>query len=86
MSVAEKLTTIAENVPKVYKAGKEAEHKAFWDKVYPAGYDENEGMGYSPYRFAGYSWNDDNFFPTRNLKFKNSAMGLFRITGIKNLK
>lgn len=31
MSVAEKLTAIAENVPKVYEAGKKAEYDAFWD-------------------------------------------------------
>ena len=32
MSIAEKLTTVAENVPKVYEAGKKAEYDAFWDK------------------------------------------------------
>lgn len=31
MSIAEKLTTIAENEPKVYEAGKQAEHDAMWD-------------------------------------------------------
>ena len=31
MSIAEKLTTAAENVAKVYDAGKKAEYDAFWD-------------------------------------------------------
>lgn len=31
MSIAEKLTTIAENEQKVYDAGKQAEYDAFWD-------------------------------------------------------
>lgn len=31
MSIAEKLTTIAENVPKVYDAGKAEESRAWWD-------------------------------------------------------
>ena len=33
MSIAENLATIAENVPKVYEAGKQAENKAFWDII-----------------------------------------------------
>ena len=32
MSIAEKLTKVAENVPKVYEAGKKDEHDKFWDE------------------------------------------------------
>jgi hypothetical protein len=31
MSIAEKLTTVAENVPKVYEAGQKSEYDRFWD-------------------------------------------------------
>ena len=31
MSIAEKLTAIAENVPKVYEAGQKSEYDRFWD-------------------------------------------------------
>lgn len=33
MSIAEKLTTIAENEQRVYSAGATAENKAFWDRI-----------------------------------------------------
>ena len=33
MSIADKLTTIAENTPKVYEAGRKLEHDRFWDDV-----------------------------------------------------
>jgi hypothetical protein len=33
MSIADKLTTVAENVPKVFEAGKKSEYDAFWDAL-----------------------------------------------------
>ncbi len=56
MSVTEKLTTIAENVPKVYEAGKKSEHNEFWD---------NYNLG-GERAFSGQGWNKDIFKPNRN--------------------
>ena len=79
MSVAEKLTTIAENVPKVFEAGKEAEHTTFWESYLKT--------AYMAYRFAGNGWNDTTFAPTKNIKSGTaSANGMFRESKIVNLK
>jgi hypothetical protein len=45
MSIAEKLTTVAENVPKVYEAGKQAERDSFWSVF------QGKGNG-ANYRYA----------------------------------
>jgi hypothetical protein len=78
MSVAEKLSTVAENVPKVFEAGKDAEHKAFWDKYLSS--------PYWVYRFAGEGWNDATFRPNQDIVVSGNATGMFRATNIKNLK
>lgn len=65
MSIKEKLTTIAENVPKVYnngynagvEAGKQAEYDAFWDA-----YQTGSTRTHYAYAFA-YGWNDDCYNP-----------------------
>lgn len=58
MSIAEKLTTIAENVQKVYAAGKQAEYNAFWDSFQFKGnkWDYNRA-------FANSCWNAETFKP-----------------------
>lgn len=61
MSIADKLTTIAENVPKVYEAGKQAEYDAFWDSFQVGG----ERTAY-PYGF--YGWYDVAFQPKYPIK------------------
>ena len=81
MSVAEKLTTVAENMPKVFEAGKDAEYKTFWNTFLS----KNDVMGYAPYLFAGSGWKDSNFKPNKNLKFVNSVAGLFRQCEIRDL-
>lgn len=81
MSIAEKLTTVAENVPKVFEAGKDAEHKAFWDSFLP-----KSEIGYAPYQFAGLGWHDSNFRPNKDIVFLNAAIGAFRNSYIRNLK
>ena len=59
MSIAEKLTTIAENLPKVYDAGVKSEYDKFWD-----GYQKNgKSAIYGTHIFAYECWNDDTFFP-----------------------
>lgn len=81
MSIAEKLTTVAENVPKVYKAGQEAEYDRFWNNY------QNEGnKGNYMFAFAGYGWDDTTFKPKFNIVPKGEATGMFRSTAIKNLK
>ena len=59
MSIADKLTTIAENEKKVYDAGKKAEYDAFWDNAITNGDRVAIGTG----AFAGRSWNDATFNP-----------------------
>lgn len=80
MSVAEKLTTIAENVPKVFEAGQRAEHTAFWDSF------QNPTLSYWACRFAGNGWNDYTFKPTQNIVATGNSTGMFRETKITNLK
>lgn len=56
MSIADKLTTVAENVPKVYEAGKKAEYDRFWDT-----YQQNGER--TAYTYAFYGWYDDVYNP-----------------------
>lgn len=75
MSIADKLTTIAENVPKVYDAGKKAEYDAFWD----AHQCDASGtpLKVCRYMFAGNGWHDANFKPKYKMEPTN-AEGMFR--------
>jgi len=81
MSIAEKLTTVAENVPKVYEAGQKTEYDRFWDSYVPA----NDTV-YGAYRFAGQGWNDNTFKPNKNIVVNATATGFFRQSVIANLK
>ena len=81
MSIAEKLTTIAENTQKVYEAGKQAEYDAFWDM-----YQENGERTSYQYGFAGFGWTDETFKPKYDITPIGAANGLFRETQITNLK
>ena len=84
MSIAEKLTTVAENMPKVFEAGQQSEYDRFWDA---AQLDENGiPKTYLNYHFAGRAWTDDNFRPKYDIYPASSAAGLFRETPITNLK
>lgn len=56
MSAAEKLTKIAENMPKVYEAGKTAQYDEFWDNF------QNYGKR-TDYRYAFYLWRDEYIRP-----------------------
>ena len=66
MSIAEKLTTIAENVDKVYDAGKKAEYDAFWDRF------QGNQSSYA-YAFSGRGWDDTTFRPKYNIVTSGSA-------------
>ncbi len=69
------------NTDKVYEAGQQSEYDRFWDSMVP-----RSEIGYSPYLFAGYGWKNSCFKPNKNLVFTSSASGVFRQSGIKNLK
>lgn len=81
MSIAEKLTTVAENVPKVYKAGQKSEYDRFWDSYLRSGTNI-----YGAYMFAGQGWDDNTFRPNKNISVAATATGMFRQSIIKNLK
>ena len=57
MSIAEKLTQIAENEQKVYDAGKEAERERFWEILQDGG-----NATWYAYFFA-YKWTDEIYRP-----------------------
>lgn len=57
MSIAEKLTTLAQNQQKVYDAGKQAEYDRFWDA-----YQQNGERTKYNYAFSE-GWNNDTFRP-----------------------
>ena len=63
MTIAEKLTAIAENVPNVYEAGKKSEYDAFWDACQDYGNRDNYSSA-----FAGWGWSNRNFYPKYNIK------------------
>lgn len=62
MSIAEKLTTVSENIPKVYKSGKKSQYDEFWDA-----FQQNGNRTHYTYGFAGRGWTVANLIP----KYKN---------------
>lgn len=77
MSIAEKLTTIAENQQKVFDAGIESEYDRFWDAFQRNGERTN-------YYVAFYSsdqrlpvWTDDNFKPKHAIAPSNAQNMLY---------
>ena len=75
------LDDMAENVEKVYEAGKKAEYDAFWDTYLS----RCEKVGYQ-YAFAGRGWYYDTFFPTKDIILKNGASYVFQETYMLTLK
>ncbi len=83
MSIGKKLQTIAENEQKVYDAGKQAEHKEFWDSYIT---DSSTYPVYN-YAFAGPNWVDSNFRPHHDLVPRFSyGDHMFCQSGICHLK
>ena len=58
MTVAEKLTAVAENMSDVYEAGKKAEYDVFWGTLQNNG----EPKSYN-WCFSGPSWTDEVYNP-----------------------
>ncbi|MBQ8741195.1 MAG: hypothetical protein IJY79_06565 [Clostridia bacterium] len=85
MSIAEKVTTIAENTPKVYNKGyedgKQTEYDRFWDSIY-----EYIEQNNTERLFMGFAWNDTTFKPSRNIVVKPYGRWTFQYCGVKNLK
>ena len=79
MSIAEKLTAIAENVPKVYEAGQKSEYDRFWD-AYQNNGNVVEGYG----MFSGNQWTDETYQPKHPIKVSLGTQ-LFRNARITDI-
>ncbi len=69
MNTSEKLTAIAENVPKVYKAGKQTVYDIFWDT-----FQQNGNRTDYRYGFAGPGWTAEIFKPKYDIRLKDSYL------------
>lgn len=85
MSIADKLKQIADNMPYVYDngywagryTGEQAEYNRIWNGFFSGG----NWQG----RFYGASWNDNTFYPNRDLKPVGSANNLLALCEITDL-
>lgn len=71
MSIAEKLTTVAENLPKVYEAGKKSEYDRFWDTL-----QQNGNLRFYNYLFAYGRYSDEIYNPKYPIILTN-AVGVY---------
>lgn len=99
MTIAEKLTQIAENEQKVYDAGYakgQAEGGGAYDEGFEAGkvaeydafWDAYQDNGISKqyhYAFAGYGWNDATFYPKYDIVMQSSCLGAFQYSKITDI-
>lgn len=81
MSIADKLTTIAENEQKVFDAGKQAEYDYFWDNFQING----ERTDYQE-AFAYAYWNNNIFKPKYDLVLTNGTSMFYYNKEITNIK
>lgn len=79
MTISEKLTKIAEDMPKVFGAGKDAERSAFWDDFQDFG---NRVLYNNAFQN---SWTDNIFQPKYDIKPTNAGY-MFAGTRISNLE
>lgn len=80
MSIADKLTTIAENVPKVFDAGKDAEYDKFWD-----GFQQNGNRG--AYRYAFYdNYPDEIFNPKYPFTCTGNCSSMFQYAKMSKIE
>ena len=80
MNIAEKLTKIAENVPKVYEAGKKADYDSFWDA-----YQQSGNRVLYDFAFAGNGWNDNTFKPKYDIIPSWNIVNMFYKSAITDL-
>lgn len=76
MSIADKLTTIAENQQAVYDAGKQDEYDRFWDV-----YQGNGTQTNCDYMFYATRWSNENFRPKYDIR-PTSAQNMFARSNI----
>ena len=81
-TIAEKLTTIAENQTKVYEAGRQAEYDEFWDTFQENGNRTQYTMG----SFSGPSWYDARFKPKYDVVISGNCNYAFSNTEIRDFK
>jgi hypothetical protein len=77
MSIAEKLTAIAENEPKVFDAGKQAERSEFWDV-----YQDNGSRKNYERAFGNSGWTKENFFPKYSMENITNGYMMFHGSNI----
>lgn len=73
MSIAENLEIIAENIPKVYEAGKKSEYDTFWDE-----YQSNGNRTDYNRAFCYLGWTNENFKPKYVIKPKDATQLFYR--------
>lgn len=86
MSIADKLTTIAENEQKVFEAGRTQEWNDFWDGFQSNGTRQNYSYAFrnATSGITG-GWNDTTFRPKHNITASNLSY-CFQNSGITDLK
>lgn len=78
MSIAEKLTAIAENEQRVYDSG----YKSFWKA-----YQNNGNSIYAgQYMFSGVMWNDNTFYPICDISLTGNSSNVFAYNNVSNLR
>ena len=80
MTPSEKLTEIAENIPKIYEAGKKAGYDAFWDAFQENGMRTDYHTG-----FAGKGWNEHTFKPKYDITPTTAYMMFYQIPNDANI-
>lgn len=85
MSIADKLTTIAENVPKVYEAGQKSEYDRFWDAFQQNGNRTDYTYAFRGYNLYNCGWCEATFKPKYDLKITNGAYMFAQQKSIANL-
>lgn len=84
MSMADKLTTIAENQQRVYdkgiERGRQTQYDEFWDEV-----QANGTRGICRQLFSGVGWTDKTFNPKYSMRITN-AVGMFNSTAITDVQ
>lgn len=76
-----KPSEFADKINDVYDAGKQAEHKAFWD-----GYLDNGNLRGCVQLFSGRGWNDKTFRPDHDLIAWGDMSSMFNNCGTLDLK
>ena len=80
MNWSEKLTTIKDNVPKVFEAGRQAEYDRFWDR-----YQLNGTRSIYDNFFRADGWNEETYNPKYEIRAK-SISALFQGANITDTK